>query len=48
MSDQNAFYHWILSTGTFIIQHNMSGHERLFKRMHDKAFEQYADMPWGG
>lgn len=24
------------------------GHERLFKEMHDKAFEQYADMPWGG
>jgi rubrerythrin len=25
-----------------------SGHERLFKRMHDHAFEQYAQMPWGG
>ena len=25
-----------------------SGHERLFKRMHDQAFEQYAQMPWGG
>jgi rubrerythrin len=25
-----------------------SGHERLFKHMHDRAFEQYADMPWGG
>jgi len=24
------------------------GHERLFKDMHDKAFQQYADMPWGG
>lgn len=24
------------------------GHERLFKGMHDKAFEQYAGMPWGG
>jgi len=24
------------------------GHERLFKEMHDKAFQQYADMPWGG
>jgi rubrerythrin len=24
------------------------GHERLFKEMHDKAFEQYASMPWGG
>ena len=24
------------------------GHERLFKKMHDKAFEEYAEMPWGG
>ena len=24
------------------------GHEDLFKKMHDKAFEQYAGMPWGG
>jgi rubrerythrin len=24
------------------------GHERLFKEMHDKAFQQYAEMPWGG
>jgi rubrerythrin len=24
------------------------GHERLFKAMHDEAFERYADMPWGG
>lgn len=24
------------------------GHERLFKRMHDQAFEAYANMPWGG
>ena len=24
------------------------GHEQLFKKMHDKAFEQYAGMPWGG
>ena len=24
------------------------GHERLFKRLHDTAFEEYADMPWGG
>ena len=23
-------------------------HENLFKRMHDQAFEQYAQMPWGG
>jgi len=25
-----------------------SGHERLFKKMHDEAFEKYAEMPWGG
>ena len=25
-----------------------AGHERLFKRMHDDAFEKYAEMPWGG
>ena len=24
------------------------GHERLFKRLHDTAFEEYAKMPWGG
>jgi rubrerythrin len=24
------------------------GHERLFKIYHDKAFEEYAQMPWGG
>mgnify|MGYP001073674399 CR=1 FL=1 len=24
------------------------GHEVLFKTMHDKAFEEYAGMPWGG
>jgi rubrerythrin len=25
-----------------------AGHERLFKKMHDDAFEKYAEMPWGG
>jgi rubrerythrin len=24
------------------------GHEAFFRRIHDKAFEEYADMPWGG
>ena len=24
------------------------GHELLFREMHDRAFEQYAQMPWGG
>ena len=24
------------------------GHERLFKQLHDQAFEEYAQMPWGG
>jgi len=23
-------------------------HEELFKKMHDRAFEEYAQMPWGG
>jgi rubrerythrin len=23
-------------------------HEQLFKAMHDKAFEEYSGMPWGG
>ena len=24
------------------------GHESFFKELHDKAFEEYAGMPWGG
>ena len=24
------------------------GHEAFFKQIHDKAFEEYAQMPWGG
>lgn len=24
------------------------GHEAFFKSIHDKAFEEYAQMPWGG
>ena len=24
------------------------GHEALFKQLHDRAFEEYAQMPWGG
>ena len=24
------------------------GHERFFKELHDTAFEEYAQMPWGG
>ena len=23
-------------------------HERFFKQLHDQAFEEYAQMPWGG
>jgi rubrerythrin len=23
-------------------------HESLFKELHDKAFKEYAEMPWGG
>ena len=25
-----------------------SGHEKLFKRLHDEAYELYSNMPWGG
>ncbi len=31
-----------------MLAHWESGHERLFKHMHDKAFEAYSGMPWGG
>ena len=24
------------------------GHEKFFKQLHDTAFEEYAQMPWGG
>jgi rubrerythrin len=24
------------------------GHEAFFRQIHDKAFEEYAEMPWGG
>jgi rubrerythrin len=24
------------------------GHEQLFRQIHDRAFEEYAQMPWGG
>ena len=24
------------------------GHEELFRAYYDRAFEQYAGMPWGG
>jgi rubrerythrin len=24
------------------------GHEELFKNLHDKAYELYSQMPWGG
>ncbi|MCX6080407.1 MAG: ferritin family protein [Chloroflexi bacterium] len=31
-----------------MLAHWESGHERLFKHLHEKAFELYAGMPWGG
>ena len=31
-----------------MLAHWEAGHERLFKRLHDQAFERYAEMPWGG
>lgn len=30
------------------LAHWEHSHENLFKQMHDKAFEDYANMPWGG
>lgn len=24
------------------------GHERLFKSLHDRVFQEYSEMPWGG
>ncbi len=31
-----------------MLGHWERGHEQLFRMFHDKAFEQYANMPWGG
>jgi rubrerythrin len=31
-----------------MLAHWERGHEKLFKQIHDKAFEEYAQMPWGG
>ncbi len=31
-----------------LLAHWERGHERLFKLFHDRAFEEYAQMPWGG
>ena len=31
-----------------MLAHWERGHERLFKHLHDRAFEEYAQMPWGG
>jgi rubrerythrin len=31
-----------------MLAHWESGHERLFKHLHDKTFELYSGMPWGG
>lgn len=31
-----------------MLAHWEHGHERLFKQFHDKAFELYSNMPWGG
>ena len=30
------------------LAHWEQGHERLFKQFHDRAFDLYAQMPWGG
>lgn len=31
-----------------MLAHWEHGHERLFKQFHDRAFEEYSQMPWGG
>jgi rubrerythrin len=31
-----------------MLAHWERGHEKLFKQLHDEAFERYANMPWGG
>jgi rubrerythrin len=31
-----------------ILAHWERGHERLLKLLHDRAFELYSEMPWGG
>ena len=31
-----------------MLGHWERGHEQLFRLFHDKAFERYANMPWGG
>lgn len=31
-----------------LLAHWERGHERFFRQLHDRAFEQYAQMPWGG
>ncbi len=31
-----------------MLAHWERGHEELFKKYHDKAFQEYAGMPWGG
>jgi rubrerythrin len=31
-----------------MLAHWETGHEKLFRKMHDDLFEKYAEMPWGG
>ncbi len=31
-----------------LLAHWEHGHERYFKDLHDRAFDEYAQMPWGG
>ncbi len=53
--DFSEFYHQAASItegdakkALEFLAHWEAGHERLFKTLHDKAFEKYAQMPWGG
>jgi rubrerythrin len=31
-----------------MLAHWERGHEKLFKQFHDRAFDEYSQMPWGG
>lgn len=35
-------------TALSALAHWERGHERLFKGLHDRVFQEYAGMPWGG
>jgi rubrerythrin len=53
--DFGEFYEMAASKSTGAVQDALQtlaewerGHERLFLGLHDKVFQEYAEMPWGG